>query len=277
MAFSDTGLISHFTRVEQWECDYNRHWNTRFYARSFGYAAEYCFSLQPDTTRLRPQLRQRHIRFHREMMAGSAITLHSARLTGSPQAGGLVHYLYGNDTLSATAVDYYAAPLGKAVALPAVREADCPESQSRGLTAALEAEAASGWEGCPEVPLLTVRPADLDRDGTLYPEVLMRLFAMASHRQLNGLGFTRAFTESTGINRMNAECRVTLADQAPAGSILAGQSRITFAGDRHFVAAHQLRTASGAEVARVELCLLAVDLDTRRVTVVPDFIRAAVL
>lgn len=32
---SDTGRPSHHTRVERWECDWNDHWNARFYVRSF--------------------------------------------------------------------------------------------------------------------------------------------------------------------------------------------------------------------------------------------------
>lgn len=270
MAFSDHAQISHFTRVEQWECDYNRHWNTRFYARSFGFAADCCFSQQIEAAR--PNLVERHIRFHREMMVGSAIAIYTAQLHEDAQV--LVHYLYGNGTLSATAVERYAEPIPN-LGLPLVPEADCTEARTRGLTPERRARAIDGWDGIEKVPLLTLRATDLEQTGALLPEVVMRLSATSSHRKLNAVGLTREFSERTGVNRMNAECCISLRGQALAGDIIFAQSRITAAEERNFVAAHRLLNHRCQEVALVELCLLAVDLNTRRVTDVPDFIRSA--
>lgn len=40
MIADEIGTATLHTRVESWECDHNKHWNARYYARSFQMAAE---------------------------------------------------------------------------------------------------------------------------------------------------------------------------------------------------------------------------------------------
>jgi acyl-CoA thioesterase FadM len=50
------GRATFHTRVESWECDFNGHWNTRYYGRAFQAAAEVAAALdgRPDAARVAP-------------------------------------------------------------------------------------------------------------------------------------------------------------------------------------------------------------------------------
>jgi acyl-CoA thioesterase FadM len=52
-------------------------------------------------------------------------------------------------------------------------------------------------------------------------------------------------------------------------------SRLTDANAKSFVVSSVLKSGSGDELAHIELCLLAVDLATRRACTLPDFVRQA--
>lgn len=72
---------------------------------------------------------------------------------------------------------------------------------------------------------------------------------------------------------MNAELRMTIGRPVTAGRTLYGQSALVGCTQTSFITAHRLSLADGSMVAVVELCLLIVDLDSRKVVPVPDFLR----
>lgn len=106
-AAAPRGVVSHYTRVEQWEFDYNAHWNTRFYARSFHFVLEAVLAQNGDKVLARSCLHNRHIRFHHELRAGAAVEVRSLRLPISTKGSGtaLLHRIESGGQICVTAID----------------------------------------------------------------------------------------------------------------------------------------------------------------------------
>ena len=268
---SEIGTPTYYSRVERWECDYNNHWNARYYGRSFQMAAE-ALATPPGasgpggaTTPLR------HLRFHSELFVSAPVSVRSARLASGPHEGAIVHLLSSGDTLSATALDL---PGGNA-GLPPVDPEDVPLALPRGL----DLDPMGDWpaEGRYDltVPLGPVRPSDLDHTGEMLFEQIIRHSSVSSHAQLNGLGLTPEFSNETGINRMGVEFLVSRGIAPAAGTPLFAKSKLQRIKGKSFWCAHRIGTDLGETVATIEQCLLTVDLNTRKAVAVPDFLYKA--
>lgn len=273
------GVVSHYTRVEQWECDYNAHWNTRFYARSFHFAHEAVLAENGDMALARPTLRSRHIRFHHELRAGAAVEIRSLRLpppiSSMGSATTLLHRLEANGQICATAIDLLHPDSPVPQHLPYLPPNSASSHMPRGLDTGSHALSLQSLiAAAPPRPITTIACSDLDASGGLRSESVARLVSTSSHHQLDGIGLTRAYSETCRINRMNAELRMTMGQPVTAGRILYGQSAVVGSTQTSFITAHRLSLADGSMVAIVELCLLMVDLDSRKVVPVPEFLRA---
>ena len=84
-------------------------------------------------------------------------------------------------------------------------------------------------------------------------------------------GETPRFTAESGLGRMAVEMRITWLGQAPAGAGLRAQSWLLHARGKSFSTVHRLETQAGDPVALVELCLVSVDMKSRRAAPLPDF------
>ena len=77
MIASEFGEATLHSRVEGWECDHNKHWNARYYARSFQMAAETVAALAGRDNLGLSLIGARHIRYHRELLVGAAVEVRS--------------------------------------------------------------------------------------------------------------------------------------------------------------------------------------------------------
>jgi hypothetical protein len=96
------GVAALFLRAETWECDFNGHWNTRYFCKAFENAASVAATLGNIGT----SLEKRQIRFHSELKGGDPIVIRSfntATQTGEPV---IAHVMLRYGRLVATAVDY---------------------------------------------------------------------------------------------------------------------------------------------------------------------------
>jgi len=265
------GRPTHHTRVQRWECDYNDHWNTCFYGRSFQMAAEVVATPPGGASLGAGVIRSLHIRFHRELFVSAPVTVRSAVLDGGLLDGAVVHLLTSSGQIAATAID---SP-GGATGLPRVRPEDVPLAMPRGL----EPQPPNVWQqsGSREltVALGTVQSAELDFTGALTFERLVQHGSTASHHQLDSLGFSASFSDRTRINRMAVEYRLTRGISPPAGTPLLAVSRLTRIKGKNFWATHRIFTDTDTTVALIEQCLVTVDLTTRRAVEVPEFLHAA--
>lgn len=263
------GLASLHSRVESWECDFNDHWNARFHVRAFQLAAETLPHL-PGLAELPPgPALTRTLRFHRELFAGAAVEIRSARIAGGPFAGALVHLLSSGGRLASTALDTGGMQVS---GLPEVPGERVRLAHPRALAGPF-AEVPDGAEtSISETG--PVRPADLDHRGALLAEDIIRRTSLATHRHVAALGLTERYTEETGISRMAVESRFRILGDAPAGIPLRVRTRIAHRGVKSFRVAHGLETHAGSPLAAVEHNLVTVDLRTRKAVPLPDFLRA---
>lgn len=97
------GIETQKSFVDTWECDENNHLNIQFYWKRFGDAGQI---FQQMMNREPRAWVDRHVRYHRELHAGTNTVVQSA--TPSSHAC-LVHVLSGgeNNTVSATALDQF--------------------------------------------------------------------------------------------------------------------------------------------------------------------------
>jgi acyl-CoA thioester hydrolase len=269
MTLAGIGTPTHFSRVERWECDFNDHWNTRFYARSFQMAAETLAAAPDGTSPGAPVTTQRHMRFHNELRISAPVEVRSARIADGALAGSILHLLFSGPMLAGAAVD---GPMPLAD-LPSVPMSEILPALPRGLPA--DAVARLDWSAQEQMPLGPVRPLEVDHTGYLTFDSIIRLGAITSHRHMNAIGFTCAYTEGSRINRMAVEFRATLGPPVRAGTVVRASSCMIDTGRRSFRTASRIVTEDGRLIALLEQCLVAVNLDSRKAVDLPEFVRAA--
>lgn len=262
--FGRTTLTS---RVEAWECDFNGHWNTRFYARAFQEAAERAAILAGEENPGVTALGARHLRFLRELFSGAPVEVSTAVVVGGAFDGALVHFLTSEGRLAATAID---RPGVASRALPRIDAVELDASLPRGLGAFDPGSWKLDTVSLPATELGIVRPSDLDHRGAMLFDDLVRRAAYAAHEKVVGMGISPQFMEETGIGRMLVEMRVTFASHPRAGVALCATSTLLSLGRRHIESAYCISSSGGEAVALVELYMLAVDLRQRKVVDFPD-------
>jgi acyl-CoA thioesterase FadM len=266
------GVATLHTRVESWECDFNAHWNARFYARSFQMAAETVLALPGTSDQSASVPLTRFIRFHRELFVGTAVEVRSALIGAGDYRGAVVHLLSSGNRLSATALDLGGATVS---GLPEVEGTGLKIAFPRGLSVR---EAAS-WEDdrhtsiCETGP---IRPAHLDHNAELLFEDILRRVAHAIHDHVSALGLDEALLKETGISRMAVESRISRLGWCSVGTPLRVKTRISGIASKSFTVMHLLESHAGQAVAFVEHSLLTVDLKTRRAVEIPHFLRHAI-
>lgn len=268
MNAAEIGIATHHSRVEHWECDFNAHWNARFYVRSFRQASERAQALAADAGAVPPN--RRAVRYHRELFSAAPVLVRSLRIADGALEGWTVHVLSSEGSLSAVCAERPNAPIA---ALPAVPEADVRAILPRDLDGPEVA-----WDPAAPGAFVTepgsLRPADLDHRGAILDEELVRISACSLQHQLARLGFTTAFTKETSISRMAMAILVERKVAVPAGTLLQVRSTICDLREKSFWAVDDLSTPGGDPVATVKRTIVAVDLERRRIVALPDFMRS---
>lgn len=266
------GRVALHTRVERWECDFNDHWNLRYYVRAIQLAAEALAAPVGGVSPGAAVASVRHLRFHAELRANNSVEVRSAVIADGPYAGALVHLVCSDGRLAATALD-----------LAPRRSVDLPEAAMGDLAPALPHSVPAGsifrevelGSQRADVQLGPIRPAECDHTGALLWEETMRRVATISHQQAAQLGFTPKYTRETGITRMTVEMRIERGESLPVGTPLTGAYKLVLASGKSFQCECRISTVDGAQVAAVRQSLLAVDLNTRRAVAVPEFVGVA--
>ena len=259
----ESGTPTLHARADAWECDFNGHWNTRYYCRTFQTAAEVGAALhgQQDTASVIPS--GWHVRFHRELGGGDPIVVRSYQAQGQG-----THVLTCHGAVSATAIAYGLPEHG----FPPLPVDLAPRVLPRGLTDAFP----DPWTPDPSaegvVELGPVQSGETYSDGTLRIDVAAAKLAIPTHHHAMRIGFTLELAEERGIGRMLVELRYRPIAPCSTGTFLRGVTKTTRVEGKAFTTANMLYGHDGMPVAMFELCTLAVDLNTRRAIDVPDFI-----
>jgi acyl-CoA thioesterase FadM len=258
------------SRVEQWECDYNNHWNVRFYARSFDDALD-SLAQRNGIGRLSKQGRTTHIRFHRELFVGAFVEVRAARLVGGDGSNATLLMLSSHGKLSATALD---VPLPDNVLLPRLSWEAAALALPRGINSGV---IPPGDKPLKEESVIVgpLRPAAFDDAGDLLSEEIYRCGSLASTAFLSRLGFTPEFSAQSRINRMSVESKIVRHSVCRPGDLVTADTKLLAVSGKGFSMRHTIYDGAGNCVAAIEQALVSVNLDTRRAVGNPDFIIAA--
>lgn len=272
MKLCNIGVPTYHTRVERWECDYNDHWNVRFYGRSFQLASEAISTHGGQPNPGADTIQKRHMRFHSELTVSAPVEVRSAVLTNAGDLDGtVVHQMWSAGTLAATALDL---PGGDSH-LPHVTPEIVPLAMPRGILGRIAADTPAPGTDVTKIELGPIRSEELDHTGQLRFDFLLKHSSNSQHAQLNRLGLTPDFAKKHRINRMGVEFRLSRGTTPPLGSCLRGQTWMTKIEGKSIWATTLIATAENEIAALLEMCVLTVDLDTRKAVPVPGFIYAA--
>ncbi|AJE49210.1 thioesterase family protein [Celeribacter indicus] len=261
------GVLTHVTKVNQWECDHNGHWNVRFYSRAAQAASEAAAVLCGASNPGAASVTTRHLRYHRELFSGAPVRVRSGVLTGGPQAGALLHLIESHGRLSATALDRTPGPVPQVGAFPA---GAATHALPRGLPPGDFVPLREG-EAARDVILGPVPTEARDHTGDLSSDGMMNFVSIASHGLLNALGFTPEFVARTGISRMAVEMKTTRHVFCPESTILSARSVIAAVTGKSAVIRHDLYSATtGTVIASAAQCIVMVDLSTRKAVPMPE-------
>jgi acyl-CoA thioesterase FadM len=256
-----TGTPVLHSRAEAWECDFNNHWNTRYYCRAFQMAGEVAAMR---AGQVRADITGWHVRFHAELVAGDPIVVR-----GFETGEGAAFIMTRDDRIVATALATGPFPQTHLPALPDVLVA---QVSPRGVTGPVM----TPWpmEKDTIYELGPVGAGDLLASGDLaYWRAAARL-SHCTHHYDTALGFTPEMMKTQNLGRMLAELRFTSLGPVKGDDFLRAAARMTAAKGKAFQTAHFLHTHRGTPVAMFELCTLAVDLQARRAIPLPDFVTA---
>lgn len=266
MTETSHGTATYHTRVESWECDFNGHWNTKYYARSFEAASAVGAAMAGLTAAL---IAVRQVRFHRELVNGDAVEVRSFAVTDAESGPATAHCMLRDGVLVATCLDLATPP---PAFLPPLDAQWMALAAPRGVVGPRQMP----WSAdeCVDsiVELGPTQVGDYDHRGEIGIEHLMRFCAITSHTHAARIGFTLDYTKQTGVGRMLVELRLSRLGNCPAGTCLTAATRLVSTSPKAFVTANQLTTRAGEPIAMFELSTLAVDMKTRRATALPDIL-----
>lgn len=271
MTDPETGVPTFHLRAESWECDFNGHWNTRYYCKAFQTASQVAAMLDGNTKRDSIIVPGRHLRFHSEVHGGDALTIRSFSVPDGPEGPATAHFMLRGPRVVATALDS-ALPINRS--LTELTAEAAAQAMPRGVTGPVT----SAWQPDAAQDLLyelgPVTADQLHGDGTMtFWESLARVSNATHHHDLT-IGFTLERMRDEGIGRMLAELRYSRLAPCAPGDFLRAASHITSTRSKGFTAAHMLYTHRGTPVAMFELATLSVDMKTRRAMPLPEFVTA---
>lgn len=257
--------------VNTWECDENNHLNVQFYLKRFDEAARHFALSAPGGRHDGPLPVDRHVRYHGELRAGSAVHVESAAIADGEMAGRVAHFLRNSETgaLSATALDAadgldHSTRIAAADAVPAL-----PRSVGAEPLAPIPADAVLSRGGFVSHRAI-VRPADCDAAGEMTEQhYVARVSDGAAHTWAHG-GIRPEWLLKNGLGRVAVEMKITRHRPARAGDALELCSMISRAGERTVRLRHEIvRRPDRTAVASVEMIALLIDLKTRRAVSLP--------
>jgi len=220
-------IESYLSAISLAQCDEMGHMNIQHYAATAEAAARVLTALDGRDDHRHSAPVQMHLRFHREMLAGDRVRVHSGRVDDAvapgietSSGGRLVHSLenVGTGLVCATAISTYKngrAPHAPSASLP---EEALPRSITTAAPGALTQEAARE-QGMRRTHLSAISPDDCVSDKMTIPAFLDRVSRSQAHLW-SLVGFGRRQQADAGLGTASLELRVTRLAPAPPGRAL---------------------------------------------------------
>lgn len=271
-----SGLIeTHRSFVNSWESDENAHLNVQFYMKRFDEAARFFAMLSGDAGHDGPLPRDRHVRYHAELRAGSTTLTRSAAIAGGAFDGRVVHFIENAETgvLSATALDF---PTGRDHP-----HTICEEEAKQALPRSAPAETLTPIEpkdiramGGLVTNRSILGPGECGPHGSATERAHVARFSDAAPHTWNRAGVSVEWLKENKLGRVAVEMKITHHAPARAGDPLTVHSVPRVSGARTVALRHEIvRESDGAAIASSEVIALILDLTTRKATALPEAVR----
>ena len=274
-------METHFSFVNNWECDENDHWNVQFYFRAFQLAAEV---LAVRSGRPNPGTRTalcQHVRFHLELIAGESVKVVSARLADGALAGCIVHRLQCAETeeLCATCIDHAGYRCGEMETIKSDKVlAALPRGVMPGPTLAVDSGPLLKSKRAVISMQDIVRPFDLDHDGELIADRIISRFTDSAAHIWRHAGISGSWLAKENLGRVAVELKLTRLASVPCGAAVQLVSWAERSEGRAFAIRHQMEDiATGEAIAAGEIRCLLLDLKSRRSVDLPEWFLASTM
>ena len=256
--------------VNTWDCDENNHLNVQSYIAEFAVAEQH-FRARAGlgAAALGPRL-TRHIRYHRELVAGDYVAIRSRACRHAPFGFAIVHEMIEGTTgdLAATAIDAY-QPVGSLdlagelcgampeAALPRGLDAQ-PERFDIGTDLLLAHGGLVTYRGM-------VRPAECDADGFQEDRYIVARISNSAGYAWDHAGITRQWLDAHHCGRVAVELKISYRKAPRAGDLIHNVSTVTgYSGTTFRLRHHLFDSRRDRLVAIADVVHLVMHLDTRR-------------
>jgi len=271
-----------------WECDEMGHMNVRFYLAKAAEGIEVLWRLLGPGDGVGFTLLEQHIRYHREVRAGTGLTIRAGLLEITESRLEVYFEMRRayDDVLCATLVSVLGC-IDAATGRPGMLRAadiqraaawrvDLPAAgRPKGLTiktpVAVATLAEADRMGLVEITRTSIQPNQIDRDGALIPYHLMGMVSDGIAHLLIGLNPARAQGPAEGgMGGAALEYRFVYRRPARLGDALVVRSGVIAVTDKVQVFGHWiLDLVTGEAIATAEAVAVGFDLKTRKIAALP--------
>ncbi|MEP3275098.1 MAG: thioesterase family protein [Stappiaceae bacterium] len=266
--------------VNRWECDENDHMNVQFYFAKFQEADRQFAAMTGLTGSLVGARRVRHIRYHREVTAGTLLRVLSSIAFDGPHMFSVLHEMIdvSSGTLVAAAMDGYSPSAKTAQSLrPRFIEYESSanaDNSPLGIGPSVAGMSMTAKSllarGARVVHQNTVMPRDCGPDSRADDQFLAGCFSDGAAHVWERTPMNRSWLESNGYGRVAVEMKLSYGTALKMGSSVQVVSGITGMGSKTFSFRHHVfDVVSGAAVAMVDVVALSLDLKTRKAVELP--------
>lgn len=266
--------------VNRWECDENDHMNVQFYFTKFQEADRQFAAMTGLTGSLVGARRVRHIRYHKEVNAGTLLRVLSSIAFDGPHMFSVIHEMIdvSSGALVASAMDGYSPSAKTAQSLrPRFLEYETSASADNsplGLSPSVAGMSLTAKSllarGARVVHQNTVMPKDCGADSRADDQFLGGCFSDGAAHVWERTPMTREWLESNGCGRVALEMKLSYGAAPKVGSSIQVVSGITGMSGKTFTFRHHMfDVMSGAAIALADVVALALDLKTRKAVELP--------
>lgn len=263
--------------VPPWEIDANGHWNTQFYLRAFGNAAE-----RAAGRRSGREVLVDHIRFFRELRVLETLNISSVRVPGTTESYGLAQVMRNGTTDALCACAYSNVPSQALAALPLLsphlHQRTAPRGLARSAHLPQDTEALLRSGRAAVTHLGVLHPTDVGEDGGLTAQAVQGRVSDGAGQMWAFLGVQQSDFYDNGFGRAIVELKISRRGTAEAGQPVRLISWLQDLGERGFYLRHRLESlATGTALADQSSMTLVLNLKERRSSPVPEPIRRKLL
>ena len=265
-------ICTHYSRVQPWECDENKHMNAQFYAARFQQATAE-FAAATGLVRPRNSKQRLTLRFYAEAQTEQHLVVESALIEVSPHSYAIGHRLLdaASERLLATSIDQSPWQLQQRH-LPSRSfepRFDAPGIDPNSMNAPNTEQDALADGGFPS-GRIAITPTNIGTDGHYPHRIYVALFGQGAAITWDVIGLKHDVLQSHRWGGMVVNLSMTILQPLQPGTLVKQVSRILTLRSRFITIRHdQFNVETGEPIARSVATGILVSLDTRRIIPFP--------